>query len=738
MDKKIREILDDLYAFDPALRGREDELKKTARRLLASRPDTRFDERFRRELREKLLEAYGTEKAPAERRRFRGPLFQWRYAAALTAVLIAVVVIPPLIRKHAEKGTSPALSQLESPGDVLLAGKQPDPARLPAEPQQAAKPDERGVQADVRDTKTQARPEISAGKRTQEEQTAVAAGVASQKLKEETARSNEAEASKIKPATERLSPQDVTTVTAQMPQLAAGIATGEIRGKDAAAPTARFYEDKEAPPAGGFSRLRRDEDWNTEAYDRVAENDFLPAVDNPLSTFSVDVDTASYANVRRFLSNGQLPPADAVRIEEMVNYFAYDYPLPKKGEAFSITTELAACPWNRAHQLVLVGLQGRDIPADELPPSNLVFLIDVSGSMNAPNKLPLLKDAFRLLVRELDGRDRVAIVVYAGSAGLVLPSTKGERQPEILDALRNLQAGGSTAGGAGIRLAYKTAAESFIEGGNNRVILATDGDFNVGASSDAEMERLIEDERQRGIFLTVLGFGMGNYKDAKMEKLADKGNGNYAYIDSLLEANKVLVTDIRKTLFTIAKDVKIQVEFNPAHVESYRLVGYENRLMKKEDFEDDTKDAGEIGSGHTVTAFYEIVPAGAGETPAARELKYQTTRVSQDARESREIMTVKVRYKKPDGATSALVTRAVDASPLDSDKTSDNFRFAASVVEFGLLLRDSRYKGTASFESLISRARAAAGEDPQGYRHEFTKLARTAEILMRNRDGRGE
>jgi Ca-activated chloride channel family protein len=390
-------------------------------------------------------------------------------------------------------------------------------------------------------------------------------------------------------------------------------------------------------------------DWNTEAYDRIYGNAFLAVAANPLSTFSIDVDRASYSNVRRFILGGQLPPKDAVRIEELINYFTYDYPQPVGDDPFSVTTELMTTPWNAQHKLVRIGLQGERIDSEQLPPSNLVFLIDVSGSMSSANKLPLLKSAFRLLVNELREDDRVAIVVYAGAAGLVLPPTSGDQKDRILDAIGALEAGGSTAGGAGLTLAYRQAMESFLVEGNNRVILATDGDFNVGPSSDAEMVRLIEERRDSGVFLTVLGFGTGNLKDSKMEKLADKGNGNYAYIDNLLEAKKVLVSELGGTLFTIAKDVKIQVEFNPEKVFAYRLIGYENRLLRNEDFADDTKDAGEIGAAHSVTALYEIVPVGAEATVEIQgldSLRYQTvTRAPADRGDS-ELLFVKVRYKQ--------------------------------------------------------------------------------------------
>lgn len=468
-------------------------------------------------------------------------------------------------------------------------------------------------------------------------------------------------------------------------------------------------------------------EFNTEGYDRVTENPFLDVLNNPLSTFSIDVDTASYTNVRRFITGGSLPPADAVRIEEMVNYFDYDYPQPGKGEPFSFTTELTDAPWQTGNRLLLVGLQGLTVSTDKLPPANLVFLIDVSGSMSDENKLPLLIKSFKLLVGQLRPRDRVAIAVYAGQAGLVLPSTGGDEKHKILAALESLQAGGSTAGGAGIQLAYKVAKENFIKGGNNRVILATDGDFNVGASSDAEMERLIEEKRNDGIFLSVLGYGMGNYKDSKMQKLADKGNGNYAYIDNLLEAKKVLVSQFGGTMLTIAKDVKMQVEFNPAKVKSYRLIGYEKRMLRAEDFADDKKDAGELGSGHTVTALYEIVPV-TGEADVNRELTYQDVRVKESARKSPELATIRFRYKKPDGDVSRELVRKIPATAVSIGTASENIRFAAAVAEWGMLLRKSEYKGKANYAQVLDLARKAKGTDDMGYRAEFIRLVEMAEL----------
>ncbi|HUR94715.1 MAG TPA: von Willebrand factor type A domain-containing protein [Gemmatimonadales bacterium] len=470
------------------------------------------------------------------------------------------------------------------------------------------------------------------------------------------------------------------------------------------------------------------EPGNTENYNAISENRFLTALSTPVSTFSIDVDAASYSNVRRFLSQGTLPPVDAVRLEEMVNYFPYRYPDHSGRHPFAVSTDVVPCPWAPAHRLVRIGLQARRVPTADLPPSNLVFLIDVSGSMQSPDKLPLVQQAFRALVNELRPEDRVAIVVYAGAAGLVLPSTSGSDKPTILDAIDRLEAGGSTAGGAGIRLAYDVAREHFDREGNNRVILATDGDFNVGVSSDAEMVRLVEQRREEGTFLTVLGFGSGNLKDAKMEQMADKGNGHYAYIDSYREARKVFVQEFGGTLFTVAKDVKIQVEFNPAGVRSYRLLGYENRLLNREDFADDRKDAGELGSGHSVTALYEVVPVGATPVAIAEDsLVYQQVAVRPDARRSGELLTVRVRYKDPQGSTSRLLE--VPVTDRGGDKASEDMRFASAVAAFALLLRESEHRGQASFDQVLSLARGARGEDEEGHRGEFIGLVEAAKAL---------
>ncbi len=466
--------------------------------------------------------------------------------------------------------------------------------------------------------------------------------------------------------------------------------------------------------------------FHTEAYDYISDNPFRSARDNPLSTFSIDVDTASYANVRRFLNAGALPPKDAVRIEEMLNYFTYNYPTPRDEHPFAAQVEIADCPWNKAHRLARLGLKGMVIEAEQRPACNLVFLIDVSGSMEPANKLPLLVRALKLLVAQLSEKDRVAIVVYAGTSGLVLDSTVGSDKQAILSALERLRAGGSTNGGEGIELAYRTAVRNFIKGGANRVILCTDGDFNVGISSPGDLARLIRAEAKSGVFLTVLGFGMGNYKDSTLERLADWGNGNYAYIDELAEAKKMLVEQLHGTLITIAKDVKIQVEFNPAQVNAYRLIGYENRLLQKEDFNDDEKDAGELGSGHTVTALYEVVPASKPfQTARVDALKYQQANTVINT--SAEMMTIRLRYKLPDGDKSQLMTIPVTDAGIALIQASKDFKFAAGVAAFGMLLRESEHKGSANF-ALVEKL-ASEGSDGTEHRQEFLQIIRSAANL---------
>ena len=477
---------------------------------------------------------------------------------------------------------------------------------------------------------------------------------------------------------------------------------------------------------------RANEAPNTEAYDAITENDFLTARENPLSTFSIDVDTASYANVRRFLNDGQLPPKGAVRIEEMLNYFTYDYAKPEGEAPFSTHLEVASCPWQPDHRLVRIGLKGREIPVAERKAANLVFLIDVSGSMDGPERLPLVKQSLRLLVDQLAENDKITLAVYAGQSGLVLPATSDKEAIRL--ALENLQPSGSTNGASGIRLAYEEAEKHFIKDGVNRVILATDGDFNVGVTNQSDLVDLITEKAKSGVFLSVLGFGTGNLKDSTMEKLADKGNGNYAYIDSLREGKKVLVEQMGGTLITIAKDVKIQVEFNPAVVINYRLIGYENRALKKEDFADDKKDAGEIGAGHTVTALYEVVMVGSvSKEVKAKPLKYMQNSVVTTAPVG-EMLTVKLRYKEPAGDVSKLLEFPLTDNGQKLDAASKDFQFASTVAEFGQLLSRSKHSPLASWESLIARASDSKGDDKSGYRAEFIDLAKKAWELTRRND----
>lgn len=468
---------------------------------------------------------------------------------------------------------------------------------------------------------------------------------------------------------------------------------------------------------------------NTEEYDRIYENNFLSAKQKPLSTFSIDVDNASYSNVRRYLSNNQMPLKDAVRIEELINYFNYDYPQPQGKHPFSFNSEVSDCPWNTKHKLVHIGIQGKSLDYNDLKSSNIVFLIDASGSMSSHNKLPLLKKGFKLLLNELNENDRIAIVAYAGAAGLVLPSTKASEKTKILEALNSVESGGSTAGGQGIELAYKIAKENLIKNGNNRVILATDGDFNVGVSSSSDMVRLIEEKRKDDIFLTICGFGMGNYKDGRMEQISNAGNGNYFYIDNIKEAKKVFSTEMRANMFTIAKDVKIQVEFNPNNVKGYRLIGYENRALNDEDFNDDTKDAGELGAGHTVTALYEIIPADSNEKLGnIDDLKYQSKNVVKTTNDN-EMLTIKFRYKKPKEDKSILITETILNDDTELKSTSNNYRFSAAVAGYGLLLRDSKYKGNATFSMIKKLALGAKGNDAHNYRQEFVSLIETTALL---------
>lgn len=490
----------------------------------------------------------------------------------------------------------------------------------------------------------------------------------------------------------------------------------------------------ESQPSGNNSIMpgTMSEEYHTEDYSLIVENIYHTPKDAPLSTFSVDVDAASYSNMRRYLMSDKRPPKDAIRIEEMINYFDYSYPQPSGDAPIAIISEVGECPWSAGHKLVHIGIQGKEVPESELPASNLVFLVDVSGSMSDENKLPLVISSFKILVEHLRPIDRVAIVVYAGSSGLVLPSTAGSKKEEIIASLERLRAGGSTAGAAGIRLAYEVALQNFIPGGNNRVILATDGDFNVGVSSDAELVEIIEKKRESGVFLTVLGYGMGNYMDNKMQMLADHGNGNHAYVDNITEAEKVFVHEFGGTLFTIAKDVKIQVEFNPALVGAYRLIGYENRMLQNEDFNDDRKDAGDIGSNHSVTALYEIIPTDVDTTVTGSidELKYQRPKKKAWIAYPEELMTVKFRYKEPAGQESKLIEKVILDSNDSFASTSENFRFSASVASFGMLLRESDFAGSATFKNVESWIADAITEDKNGYRKEFLKLVRNVPPLF--------
>jgi Ca-activated chloride channel homolog len=525
-------------------------------------------------------------------------------------------------------------------------------------------------------------------------------------------------------------PTEAPNQTTSKPSPSAANSVGQLEGLTGQSKDLSTPLESEAKPAS-----QPQSETTNETYKSIADNQFYTADRQPLSTFSIDVDAASYSNVRRYINGGQLPPKDAVRIEEMVNYFPYDYPQPTGDKPFSINTEIATAPWNPQHKLVQIGLQGKKISMEKLPPNNLVFLLDVSGSMNEPNKLPLLKSSLKLLVNELRPNDRVAIVVYAGSAGLVLPSTLGTEKGKIIAALDKLEAGGSTAGGEGIIQAYKVARENFLTAGNNRVILATDGDFNVGVSSDDALVKLIEKERKSNVFLTVLGLGMGNLKDAKMEQLADKGNGNYAYIDNLMEAKKVLVKEFGSTLVTIAKDVKIQVEFNPKQVQAYRLIGYENRVLANRDFKNDKKDAGELGAGHAVTALYEVIPVGVKTdlkfaTPSSSTAADKETQITAN---SNELIQVRLRYKAPKSDTSELLTGKVDnAIAKPTNMASNNLKFAAAVAAYGMNLRNSLYKGTSSFDGVLELANQAKGADLDGYRAEFIRLVEKSKKIARS------
>lgn len=496
------------------------------------------------------------------------------------------------------------------------------------------------------------------------------------------------------------------------------------------APDKRMQPALNSPPLE-IAGIEATEQANTESYDEIIENTFLDSLTNPKSTFSIDVDTASYSNVRRFINEGRKPPKGAVRIEELINYFDYQYEAPESEQPFSVHTDMGKCPWNDQHQLVRIALKGKTFPRSNRPDCNLVFLLDVSGSMESENKLPLLRKSMKLLAKNLGENDRIAIVVYAGAGGLVLPPTPASDTKTIFGALDKLSAGGSTNGGKGIQLAYRTAAKNFNEEGINRVILCTDGDFNVGVTNESSLVDLIQKNAKSGIELSVLGFGTGNLKDSTMEKLADRGNGNYAYIDSDLEAKKALVQQLDGTLITIAKDVKIQVDFNPARVSSYRLIGYENRMLNNEDFLDDKKDAGEIGAGHTVTALYELIPPGVkNSTKVDTQSEFVKTEMKESAKNSDVILKVHLRYKLPDQSESESLSIALK-QPADQEPElpTGDFEFAASVAAYGMLLRESEHKGNADWDLVLNAAREGLGDDRHGYRSEFVQLVRQASLL---------
>ncbi len=683
----VNEILEELYEWEPGLKNQEARLMDIIKKMTESKPPAEPDPEFKARLRKELLEKMKEkEKPPRRLLPFSRPALL--RAAGLCAAALALVVGVRIFQPGSAGPYESALA-LEEPAPRGALGTL---RAAPPQPKNAETPE--------------ARQPMTAGGASSPE-----AGPTSESSREEY----------LVPDIDLTAPAPADPAAPSLHEpmaLAESEALPQSRTKAVpgvyGAAAVLDLDERELTDSSAFSN---------EQYQRIDENRFVATRDEPLSTFSIDVDTASYANVRRFINNGALPFPDAVRIEELVNYFSYDYPRPDGDDPFRFISELSRCPWNQEHELLLVGLQGRSVDPREVPPANLVFLLDVSGSMEAENKLPLLKEALGLLLETLDQDDRIALVAYAGAAGLVLPPTPGNRKAVILEAMDNLKAGGSTAGGAGIELAYRTALENFRPGGNNRIILATDGDFNVGASSQGELTRLIEEKRDQGIYLTVLGLGMGNYNDHIMESLADRGNGNYAYIDTLGEARKVLVDQQQSTLFTIAEDVKIQIEFNPLRVASYRLLGYENRIMAASDFSDDTKDAGEIGAGHSVTALYEIVPAGP-EPARDKEsaLRYQTSRINGETAETGELGFIQFRYKNPGEDQSRLITSPLGGDSVPFQDASSNLQFASAVAEWGSLLRESEYGDPAPLERITATVRAHLGEDPFGYRREFLEL----------------
>jgi Ca-activated chloride channel homolog len=743
LDEQRRRELEDIFSRSPEARAELDEMRESMNLVgsaLAEEPSLRLGAAQRAAL-ERELEQHagvyrhlpGVQAAPRPKRVF----LRWAAAMATAASLFAVLVLSwdlvnppreadrrPVLSEQARSAAEPGPTTVLVPGNETVVLERPETDLPPSQPADSGQPAEPLVLPPAE----RASKEVKTPRPSQP----AFAGTVLDAVGDVTS-TIEVTGNKV----------DLARATGQAASTAE--LKDDSRLRAAAAPTANLFrlpargkaepgmspgtprwEARTTPPIPDEA----DRDFNTEAYDFIAEGELTAVAKDPLSTFSIDVDTASYSNVRRFLREGRLPPPDAVRIEELVNYFVYDYEGPRGNVPFAVHTEVGQAPWKPEHRLVRIALKGKDFAPAERPAANLVFLIDVSGSMNSPVKLPLVKEALRLLIERLEAKDRVAIVVYAGASGLVLPSTSGSNQERILNALEQLEAGGSTNGGEGIRLAYQQALASFDRNAVNRVILCTDGDFNVGMTNQGELVRLVQEQAQKGIFLTVLGFGMGNYKDSMLEKLADKGNGNYAYVDGLDEARKVLVEQAGGTLVTIAKDVKIQVEFNPQEVTAYRLIGYENRVMPHQDFEDDRKDAGEIGAGHTVTALYEVVPAGVhADLPPGEPLKYQRNTPAVTPRG--ELMTVKLRYKRPNEENSQSLEQVVTDSLRPFEHASDDLRFASAVAAFGMLLRNSPHKGSATFDAVISMADTSRSFDPQGYRAEFVRLVHQAKALAR-------
>ncbi len=695
-NKKYKTMLQDIQTLDPALFSDQASAKKMIALLIDMRPKVKLRPSFKAELRQKIEERIAGVSANNEASATATFFRRHRQLFALSTVSVATILVALTFTFNYKRLVSPQL--ISTDGQMQLAAKGVNASQKPKD-------------ATALTVKETAAANNAGQVETSEEQKSIIAPL-EEAMPFET--------------------QDDGLVVSEKQSLKKETFVGHGWNPEGPAGVEQSFSsyDRACLPQPSVARnadSRADTAYhNTESYNLIVDNDFLDPVKTALSTFSVDVDTASYSNMRRFINGGSLPPKDAVRTEEMINYFSYDYKVPGSSDPFSVTTEMGACPWNPQNKLLLIGLQGKRLSQAEKPASNIVFLIDSSGSMASAEKMGLLKKSYQMLVEKLDKGDHISIVAYAGSAGVVLEPTAGNKKREIIAALDKIEAGGSTAGGEGIELAYKTAEKYFRKNGNNRIIIATDGDFNVGPSSNAEMVRLIEAKRDKGIFISVLGFGMGNYKDSKMEMIADKGNGNYFYIDTIYEAKKVMVSEMDSMLFAIAKDVKIQIEFNPAYVASYRLIGYENRVMKAEDFDDDRKDAGEIGAGHSVTALYEIVERREDESSRANTLRYQQTATNSDAYNSGELALIKLRYKQPKGQNSKLLSFPVKAG---TDNASSNLQFASAVAEFGMLLRDSEHKGKSSYDAVIERAERYKGKDEFGYRGEFIQLVKKAKLL---------